>query len=60
MLNRSDINRALSKAIAYKQCGKDKEAQAWACELIRQLEMMEILDLDHAIDGMALILEIDQ
>jgi hypothetical protein len=25
-LDRSEINRALAKAIAYKQCGKDRHA----------------------------------
>ena len=31
-LDRSEINRALAKAIAYKQCGKDAEAEAWAAQ----------------------------
>jgi hypothetical protein len=42
-LDRSEINRALAKAIAYKQCGKDRHAQAWAAELVRLLECHEIL-----------------
>ena len=43
MLNRSEVNQALAKAIAYKQCGKEAEAQEWARKLIRLLELAEIL-----------------
>lgn len=43
MLDRSEISRALAKAIAYKQCGKDAEAKAWAITLIRALELADIL-----------------
>jgi len=43
MLDRSAINRALAKAIAYKQCGKDEEAEQWGRELVRLLELQEIL-----------------
>lgn len=42
-MDRSAINRALAKAIAYKQCGKNDEASAWAVELIRLLELSSIL-----------------
>jgi len=42
-LDRSEIARALAKAIAYKQCGKDQEASQWARELIKLLECAEIL-----------------
>ena len=42
MVNRSKINQALAKAIAYQECGKVAEAQAWARELVRQLELAEI------------------
>jgi len=42
-LDRSAIARALAKAIAYKQCGKEDEAQQWARELVRLLECAEIL-----------------
>jgi hypothetical protein len=37
MIDRSEVNRALAKAIAYKQCGKDAQAEAWAAELVRLL-----------------------
>jgi hypothetical protein len=43
MLDRSEISRALAKAIAYKQCGKDEEARAWAIKLVRALELADIL-----------------
>ena len=42
-IDRSEVNRALAKAIAFKQCGKDAEAAHWARELIRQLQLSEIL-----------------
>jgi len=43
MIDRSEVSRALAKAIAYKQCGKDEEANAWAIKLIRLLECASIL-----------------
>ena len=43
MIDRSEVSRALAKAIAYKQCGKESEAQEWARKLIRLLELAEIL-----------------
>jgi hypothetical protein len=43
MIDRSAVNRALAKAIAYKQCGKDREAKAWAIELVKLLECSNIL-----------------
>jgi hypothetical protein len=42
-LNRSEINQALSKAIAYKNCGKQEEAEMWARKLINLLECADIL-----------------
>lgn len=42
-MDRSAINRALAKAIAYKQCGKDAEAEEWGRELVRLLELQKIL-----------------
>lgn len=44
MLDRSEISRALAKAIAYKQCGKDAKANAWAARLVELLGAAEILD----------------
>jgi hypothetical protein len=44
MIGRREVNRALAKAIAYKQCGKDHEAAIWAEKLVRLLECAEILN----------------
>lgn len=43
-IDRSAVNHALSKAIAYKQCGKDMTAADWACELITLLGLAGILN----------------
>lgn len=43
-IDRSEVSRALAKAIAYKECGKDREAAAWAVVLVGLLECAEILD----------------
>ena len=43
-MDRVEINRALSKAIAYKNCGKDEQAAAWAAKLVQLLECADILD----------------
>jgi hypothetical protein len=42
-IDRSKVSQALAKAIAYKQCGKEREAEQWAKELIRLLELAQIL-----------------
>ncbi len=42
-IDRSEVSRALAKAIAYKNCGKQAEAEAWAKKLVRLLECAEIL-----------------
>jgi len=42
-LDRAEISRALAKAIAYKQCGKQELAEQWARDLIRLLECADIL-----------------
>ena len=42
-IDRSEVSRALAKAIAYKQCGKQAEAEQWAAKLVRLLECAEIL-----------------
>ena len=43
MCDRSEVSRALAKALAYAQCGKRQEAEQWARRPIRQLELAEIL-----------------
>lgn len=42
-IDRAATARAMAKAIAYKQCGKDSDAAQWARELVRLLECAEIL-----------------
>jgi hypothetical protein len=42
-MDRQAANRALAKAIAFKNCGKDKEAAEWARKLVELLECAEIL-----------------
>ena len=43
MIDRSAVARALAKAIAYKMCGKDRDAETWARELIVLLQCANIL-----------------
>ena len=43
MIDRTEVNRALAKAVAYKNCGKHAQAEAWAWKLIRLLECGDIL-----------------
>lgn len=43
MIDRSAAAQALAKAIAYKQCGKDRDAEDWAARLVRILECADIL-----------------
>lgn len=43
MVDRSDINRALAKALAYSQCGQYAKAAAWAARLVQLLECADIL-----------------
>jgi len=47
MIDRTEVNRALAKAIAFKQCGKQHDAEMWARRLVELLECHEILDPDH-------------
>jgi len=42
-LDRSEIARALAKALAYCQCGKQAEAEEWAIKLVKLLECEGIL-----------------
>lgn len=43
MIDRSELSRALAKAIAYKNCGKRVEAAQWARRLVELLECAEVL-----------------
>lgn len=42
-INRTATAQALAKAIAYKNCGKDAEAEQWARQLVQLLECADIL-----------------
>lgn len=42
-IDRSEVSRALAKAIAYANCGKVREAEVWAARLVRQLQCANIL-----------------
>ncbi len=43
MVDRSEVSRALAKALAYKACGKQEDAEKWAARLVRLLECGGIL-----------------
>ena len=43
-IDRSEVSRALAKAIAYQQCGRHDEAESWARELIKLLQLAQILN----------------
>ncbi len=53
MIDRSEVNRALAKAIAFKACGQDAKANQWACELVKLLECAAILRDDVSSPGEA-------
>ncbi len=42
-LDRTEISRALAKAIAYKQCDRQGLAEQWVRELVHLLECADIL-----------------
>jgi len=44
MIDRTEISRALAKAVAYKNCGNDERAEEWARKLVELLECAEILN----------------
>jgi hypothetical protein len=46
-IDRSEVSRALAKAIAYKNCGKQREAEEWARKLVELLECADILREGH-------------
>jgi hypothetical protein len=43
-IDRAEVSRALAKALAYKQCGKDRDAEDWARKLVQLLECANILN----------------
>lgn len=42
-IDRSEVSRALAKAIAFKNCGKDLESARWARKLVKLLDSADIL-----------------
>jgi hypothetical protein len=46
--DRSELSRALAKAIAYRDCGKPEKAAVWAAQLVRMLEAKAILKPEYA------------
>jgi hypothetical protein len=49
-IDRSEVSRALAKAIAYKNCGKDFQAEQWAVKLVDLLKCSDILADDIVRD----------
>lgn len=43
MIDRTKVNHALAKVLAYNLCGNDALAELWARKLIRELECGGIL-----------------
>jgi hypothetical protein len=42
-IDRVEISRALAKALAFKQCGQQRKAEAWAAILVDLLACADIL-----------------
>lgn len=45
---RTEIARCMAKAIAYKNCGKHAEANAWAARMVKAMECRDIMT-DEAV-----------
>ena len=43
MIDRAEAARAMAKAIAYHNCGREAEAAEWARRLVRLLQQAQIL-----------------
>lgn len=41
--DRQEIGKALNKAIAFINCGKEKDAEMWARQLVELLQLKQIL-----------------
>lgn len=46
IVDRQNAARALAKAIAYRDCGKDQEAERWAIALLSELQCLGIVKAD--------------
>jgi hypothetical protein len=49
-IDRSALNRALSKAIAHKQAGNQRAAEQWASHMLYLLDVMDVADQSR-LDG---------
>jgi hypothetical protein len=45
-IDRTNAARALAKAMAYRDCGKDREAEYWAIALMRELQATGVIRPD--------------
>jgi len=45
-IDRSEVNRALAKALAYAECGKKAQAEQWAARLVELLQCANVLRTD--------------
>ena len=43
MIDRSSLNQALAKALAYKECGKLEEADKWGRVLVQMLKDLNVI-----------------
>jgi hypothetical protein len=46
IVDRQNAARALAKAIAYRDCGKDEDAERWAITLLSELQCLGIVKPD--------------
>jgi hypothetical protein len=44
IIDRAAVSQALAKAIAYKNCGKQDQAEAWSRKLVHLLACADILN----------------
>lgn len=49
MIDRTEANRALAKALAYAQVGKTRDAELWAAQLVLILGAAGILKPQYAV-----------
>ena len=57
MIDRSEVNRALAKSLAYAQCGKQAQAELWAARLVIILQQGRILRQD--VEDRAMLAELN-
>jgi hypothetical protein len=52
-IDRSEVSRALAKALAYKACGKQRDAEHWAARLVELLECADIIRSEYVSEDEA-------